>query len=148
MRFVVHEVTSGLYNTDLFLVLQSRMAFPRKTETLLSEGTAKWTGRNTLWIWDLWFLCRPTSCEVCAAHVACISWSSVCSCLKRVVALTLSGRSIQVKCRFLVSLADTSCRDRRNDLSIITIAHLLQICYLASACVSCFMCGTDTDTLW
>lgn len=44
---------------------------------------------------------------------------------KRVVTLTRSGRSLQAKCRFLVSLADTSCRDRRNDLSVMTIEHLL-----------------------
>ena len=34
-------------------VCQSTLALLRMTETLLSEGTAKWTGRNTLWIWDL-----------------------------------------------------------------------------------------------
>jgi hypothetical protein len=108
-------------------VSQSRLALLRKTETLLSEGAAKWTGRNTLWIWDLRFLCRPTLCKVCAAHVECISWSSVCSCLKRVVTLTRCGRSLQAKCRFLVSLADTCSCDRRNDLTMMTFEHLSQL---------------------
>jgi len=108
-------------------VCQSRLALQKKTETLLSEGAAKWMGQNTLWIWDLRLLCRPTSCKVCAALVACISWSSVCSCLKRVVTLTRPGRSLQAKCRFLVSLADTSCCDRRNDLSMMTFEHLSQL---------------------
>jgi hypothetical protein len=150
MRFVVHEVTSAHYKYRPVSSLKAGWHY-WETETLLSEGTAKWTGRNTLWIWGLRLLCRPTSCKVCAAHVACISWSSVCSCLKCVVTLTRSGRSLQAKCRFLASLADTSCRDRRNDLSMMTFGHLSQLhnmCYLASACISCFMCGTDTDTLW